>query len=126
MSFDVFLQGFAGGKVATGRPEAAVQVLLPYMVGAPTNGYVRVQLPDGEADVYGVGNSSLMVNRAAGEQIWDLVVAVATAAAWVIVPVGCPTCIVDASHADELPDELRANVILIHTGPELLQAILSS
>jgi hypothetical protein len=80
VSFDVFLQGFAGGKAATGRPEAAVQVLLPYMVGTPDNGYVRVQLPDGEADFYGVGNSSLMVNHAAGGQIWDLVVAVATAA----------------------------------------------
>jgi hypothetical protein len=123
MSFDVFLQGFAGGMAAPGRPDAVTQVLGPYFAEPPRDGYVRVQLADGEADVYGVGRSSLMVNHAAGEQIWDLVVAVALAAGWVIMPVGCPVCVVADEQAADLPGELRADVTVVRTGAELLQVI---
>ena len=68
--------------------------------------------------------AGLMVNHAAGEQIWNLVVAIAVAAAWVIMPIGCPVCVIDADQSDELPDELRRNVTVIHTGAQLLQVIL--
>jgi hypothetical protein len=123
MSFDVFLQGFAGGKAAPGRPDAATEVLAPYFADAPRDGYVRVQLVDGEADVYGLGRSSLMVNHASGEQIWDLILTVAAAAGWVIMPVGCPVCVVADEQAADLPDELRGGVIVVRTGTELLQVI---
>ena len=126
MSFDIFLQGFAGGEAASGQAEAAGRVLAPYMVGAPHDGYVYVQLPDGGADVYGVGGSSLMINDAAGEQIWDLVVSVAVAAGWVIMPVGCPVCVVDTDQVEILPDELRGDVVIVRTGAQLLRVILDS
>jgi hypothetical protein len=102
-----------------------VRVLAPYFTDAPDDGFVRVQLADGEADVYGVGRSSLMVNHAAGEQIWDLLVTVAVAAGWVIMPVGCPVCVVADEHAADLPDELRADVVVVRSGAELLQVIRS-
>jgi hypothetical protein len=35
-------------------------------------GFVRVQLADGGADVYGVRWSGLLVSHATGEQLWDL------------------------------------------------------
>ena len=123
MSFDVFLQGFAGGESTPGKPDAVLQVLAPYFAEAPRAGYVRVQLADGEADVYGVGRSHLMVNHASGEQIWDLVVAVAAAAGWVIMPVGCPVCVVADEQAADLPEELRADVTVVRTGTELLRVI---
>jgi hypothetical protein len=50
MSFDVFLQGFAGGGAAPGRPDAAVQVLTPYLGEASSDGFVRVQRADGDAE----------------------------------------------------------------------------
>jgi hypothetical protein len=123
MSFDVFLQGFAGGEAQPGRSDVVTQVLAPYFAEAPRDGYVRLQLADGEADVYGVGRSSLMVNHASGEQIWDLIVTVAAAAGWVIMPVGCPVCVVAHEQAADLPDDLRADVTVVRTGTELLQVI---
>jgi hypothetical protein len=123
MSFDVFLQGFTRGDHAPGRPDAAMRVLAPYFVDAPHDGYARLQLADGEADVYGLDRSSLMVNHAAGEQVWDLVVTVAVAADWVIMPVGCPVCVVAEEHVRDLPDELRADVVVVRTGTDLLRAI---
>lgn len=123
MSCDVFLQGFAGGDAQPGRPEVATRVLAPYFAEAPRDGYVRLQLADGEADVFGVGRSSLMVNHASGEQIWDLIITVATAAGWVIMPVGCPVCVVMPEQVADLPDELRADVAVVRTGTELCQVI---
>jgi hypothetical protein len=125
MSFDIFLQGFAGGEATPGRPDAAVRVLAPYFTEAPDDGFVCVQLADGQADVYGVGRSSLMVNHAAGGQIWGLIVTVATAAGWVIMPVGCPVCVVADEQAADLPDELRTDVVVVRSGTELLQVIRS-
>jgi hypothetical protein len=67
-----------------------------------------------------------MVNHAAGEQIWDLIVTVAAAAGWVIMPVGHPVCVVAGEHAEDLPDDLRTNVVIVGTGADLLRVIRSS
>jgi hypothetical protein len=99
MSFDILLQGFAGGQAAPGRPDAALQVLMPHFAAEPRDGYVCLQLADGEADAYGVGGSSLMVNHAAGEQIWDLIVTVAAAA----VGSSCPSAAQCASLLTSMP-----------------------
>jgi hypothetical protein len=50
MSFDVFAQGFAGRGAAPGRPDAAAQVLTPYVAEAPSDGFGRVQRADGDTE----------------------------------------------------------------------------
>jgi hypothetical protein len=75
---------------------------------------------DGSADVYGVGGDSLMVNHASGEHVWDLLVAAAMAADWVIMPVGCPTCVISEKQIDHLPEELHDGVAVVASGAQLL------
>jgi hypothetical protein len=123
VSFDVFLQGFAHGQAAPGRPEAALEVLTPFLAAAPRDGFAPLRTGDGEAEAYGVGGTSLMVAHASGAQIWDLLVSVAKAAGWVIMPVGCPVCLTTDDDAGHLPEDLRPNATVVTTGQELLATI---
>jgi hypothetical protein len=120
VSFEIFLQGFSGGQMATGHPDEALRVLAPYIVEPPIHGYVELQTMDGGADVYGVGGDSLMVNHASGEHIWDLLVAAAAAADWVVMPVGCPTCVTSEEQVNHLPEELRHAIAVVSSGEGLL------
>ena len=124
MSFDVFLQGFA--KSYTGGGAAAKAVLLPYLAAEPDDGYAEVVLADGSADVYGLGSEGFMFNHVAGDLAWDLIVDVARAAQWVIVPTGCSTCVLDPSQIPELPEELREDAVVITTGSDLAQVIATT
>jgi hypothetical protein len=126
VSFDIFLQSFKDGEAAPGKPEAARQALEPYLAGAPGEGCALVRTADGEADVYGVGSDHLMFNHAGGEVIWQVVVDVAKAADWVIMPVGCHVCVMREDMISELPVELRDNAVVINSGAELQDAIARS
>ncbi len=126
MSFDIFLQSIKNGEAAPGTPEAAHRALGPYFAGAPDGGYAKVRTADGEADVYGVGSASLMINHAGGEVIWQVMVDVAMAADWVIMPVGCPVCVMREDMISELPAELQDGAVVIRSGAELLDVIARS
>jgi hypothetical protein len=123
VSFDVFLQGFAHGQASPGRPEAALEVLTPFLAAPPRDGFAPLRTADGEAEAYGVGGTSLMVTHASGARIWDLLVSVAKAAGWVIMPVGCSVCLTTADAAGHLPEQLRPNATVVTTGQQLLAAI---
>ena len=123
VSFDVFLQGFANGAASPGCPGAAIEVLSPFLASKPHERLALLRTGDGEADVYGLGGEALMVNHASGREIWDVLVAVAKAANWAIMPVGCPVCVTTADAINDLPEELRVGVVVVTTGRELLNAI---
>ena len=125
MSYDIFLQRFKAGESVDGGAEEAQAILAAYIVGAPDGGYARLRLSDGEADVYGLGEDSLMVNETSGEQIWQVIVDVARASGQVILPLGGRTCVLDESMLAELPDFLRIGVMVVTSGPELLAALRS-
>jgi len=42
-----------------------------------------------------------------------------------VIPIDCPVCVVAAEHADDLPDELRADVVVVRTGTDLLRVMRS-
>ncbi len=123
MSFDVFLQGFERGDVAPGVPDEANRVLHPYLRFSP-DGFANVVTDDGHAEVYGVGTVGLMFTHASGRRVWDVMFDVARAGNWAIMPVGCPTCVPTLSMIAELPDELRAEAVVVNSGAELLDAVL--
>lgn len=123
MSFDVYLQGFRDGDAADSGGGLMRQVLGPYVVREePESHFVVVEFGDGSVDVY-LDGDSMMANHVAGDRPWDLLVEGARAADWVIMPVGCPTCITDEAQRAHLPEGLKDDVVLVLSGAELLRAI---
>jgi len=123
VSFDIFLQGFAGGDACTAGAAAAERVLTPYVVGEADEAFARLQTDDGGAEVYGLGSDSLLVSRPSGQRVFALLVEVATIAGWAIMPVGCATCVADEALIRDLPDELRDDVVFVRSGDDLLDVI---
>jgi hypothetical protein len=125
VSFDIFFQAFAHGDPVDADEPAATAVLVPWVSGEePDYKFVRVETSDGGADVYGYGTAnSLMINHAAGRAIWDLMFDVAKAGGYVVLPVGCPTCVTRPEQVDDLPEELRADVVVVHSGDDLLRVV---
>jgi hypothetical protein len=87
VSFDIFLQRF--DEDAPDDRNAVLTVLAPFITG-PGEECARMTTEDGEADVYGIGTDSLMINHASGQHIWQIMINVARAANMVIMPIGCP------------------------------------
>jgi len=125
VSFDIFLQGFENGGRAPGMPEKANQVLQPYLQVSP-EGFTRVITDDGDAEVYGVGTDGLTFTHASGRQVWKVMYEVARAGNWAIIPVGCPPCVPTPTMVAHLPDELRADALVVSSGDEVLAAVLRS
>lgn len=124
MSFGIFLQAFAGGQAAAGRPDGAFRTLEPYLDASPADGSARVVMPDGAAEVFGIGSTGLMVNHASGEHIWQLLVDVAAAGDYAIMPVGCPVCLVREDMKDDLPEALRADAVVVRSGPDVMSVVV--
>jgi hypothetical protein len=125
VSIDIFLQGFERGEGASGMPDEAHRVLQPYLRVRP-DGFAKVVTDDGDAEVYGVGTDGLMFTHASGRRIWDVMYDVARAGDWAIMPVGCATCVPTASMIVNLPDDLRANAVVVGSGAELRDVVSRS
>src|SRR3954466_5734477 len=118
MSFDIHLQRFASGDAGRGGGDVAALTLSPLLEAPPVDGFARLSTGDGSADVYGIGSDHLMIGNASGHEVFDVIVAVAAAAEYVVMPVGCPTCLVDAAMTADLPPELRTEgeVVVVASG----------
>jgi len=83
---------------------------------------------DGEGDIYGLDDNDqgLVINHATGRQIWQLIVDVARAAGYAVLPVGCPVCVVDEVMIGHLPDQLRQNAVLVRDGGDLERAVVNA
>ena len=124
MSFDVFLQGFRSEEAGSGDGVAVMGVLAP-LIENTDGGYARIVVPGGQADVYGLEDpsSGLMVNRIAGSAAWDVLVEVAKAGGFCIMPAGCAVGVPKGVALDDLPFELRDNALAVTTGADLEQLI---
>lgn len=125
MSFDIFLQAFRDGEAAPGDGAAALAILDPLVVERNGASFAVIRTADGTADVYGLAtpDRGFLFNHVEGRAAWDVIYAVAHAARFVVMPVGCDTLLVDAAQRDELPDELHDDVRVISSGAELLAAL---
>jgi hypothetical protein len=126
VSFDVLFQRFRDGDADPGGGKQMREVLAPYIVSErPEHDFALIEFGDGSADVY-LDQFGMMANHISGIDPWDLLVRGARAADWVILPVGCPTCITDESQRAQLPDVLDQAVTLVTTGAQLLAVIRSA
>jgi hypothetical protein len=123
VSFDIFLQRFRDGDASSGGREEALRVLRPLLAGPPDGGFGLVRTDDGDAEVYGLNTDSLMFTHASGRLIWPVMVDVAQAADYVIMPVGCPVCVTAADHVDELPEALRDTAVVVDTGDDVIRVV---
>ncbi|MCW2793620.1 MAG: hypothetical protein JWO76_2718 [Nocardioides sp.] len=124
VSFDVFFQGFVAGGAAEGGSAEMLAVLGPHVTERDGT-FLRVRVGDGEAYIY-LSSDSMMANHVSGRDPWDALVEGARAANWVILPIGCPTCLTRPDQRDELPVELLDEVVLVSSGAELLTVIVTS
>ncbi|MDP9904802.1 hypothetical protein [Arthrobacter bambusae] len=126
MSYDVFLQGFVNGEPVLGGGVQMREVLAPFIVREePDSRCLLIEYGDGTADVY-LADDGMMANHISGEQPWELVVKGAAGAGWVIMPVGCPTCLTEEAQRADLPESIREDAVVTATGADLLRAIRSS
>lgn len=102
------------------------RVLAPHIVREETaTSFARVEYRDGGADVY-LDCDGMLANHIFGTQPWDLLVEGAQAAGWVILPVGCPTCLTNESQRPHLPEGMDLEVTVVGSGAELLSVIQSA
>ncbi len=124
MSFDVYLQGFQNGEASEVDGAVLLELLQPF-VTKRDGASARLNFDDGAADVHGLDQpaSGLMVNRASGRAVWDLVYRVAAAVGLFVMPVGCAVCVVDSARVGDLPESLRGDTAVITSGADLLAVI---
>lgn len=124
MSFDIFIQRFVRGDAAEVDVMGVREALREFVSEELDDDTRSITTADGGADIYGLGSpDGLMINHAAGEVIWDAIVAIAGAADLSIIPVGCPVCVTRPELLDELPSELRGDTRVVSSGLELRRAI---
>ena len=126
MSFDVFFRRFRDGDAEPGGCDQMRQILDPFVVREEEHehSFLRVEYGDGSAVVY-LNSDAMMANHISGWDPWDLLVEGARAAGWVIMPVGCPTCLTDQAQRIHLPEDLNEGVALVANGQDLLRVIQS-
>ncbi|MEO5898523.1 MAG: hypothetical protein ABIR68_00165 [Ilumatobacteraceae bacterium] len=126
MSFDIFLQSFRDGEGGAGDGDAALALLEPFVVRRE-NGCAQIATADGGADVYGLDDAAtgLMINHVSGRAIYSLLYDIARCARFVVMPVGCATCVSDEAMKEHLPSALANDVVVIASG-DALQRIIES
>jgi hypothetical protein len=123
VSFDVFFQGFDQGEPVPGGGSRMREVLAPCIKREePETSFLLIEVGDGDADVY-LDDDDMLANHITGRDPWDLLVKGAAAAGWVILPVGCPTCLTHEDQERDLPDGLRERVVIVRSGADLRRVI---
>src|ERR687894_1987712 len=126
MSWDVYFQGFRDGDASVGGGDVMRRILEPFVIHSePDQAFLEVQYGDGTADVH-LSTNHMTANHIEGHDPWQLLVEGATAAGWVILPVGCPTCITDEAQRAHLPDFLGDEAVLVTSGDMVVSVIESS
>jgi hypothetical protein len=126
VSFDVFFQGFVQGELASGGSDAMHRVPQSYIKREESQHQFVLVSVDGDTADVDLDQDLMMVNQIFGERPWELLVRGARTAGWVVLPVGCPTCITDEAQRDHLPEGLDADAVLVKTGEDLLRGNRSS
>lgn len=125
MSFDVFFHGFEHGHARDSGGAAARDVLTPYIRAEERAvHYLEIAVADGSADVYlSAGDpGTMLAHHVAGDEPWDVLVAAAREADWVILVDG-RTALTAPDQWQHLPPELSDDPVLVLNGQELLELV---
>lgn len=122
----MFVLAFHDGDTKPMPSEAFWEVLGPHAETTDTHlQFWRIHAPDGgEADIYASivdqELESMMLNHFSAGDVLDLVVEFARRADAVIMPVGCPSLLVDTGQRRHLPEPLQEAVRLVTTGADIV------
>jgi hypothetical protein len=121
VSFDVYLQDFSDEQTDRGDEVHGVLDRLLDQSGS------RIVTHDGDAEVYGIDDdplNGLMFSNVDGDSAWDVIYAVADAANWVVMPVGCPICVLSEDFIETIPEELlEPGVVIVESGEDILRVV---
>jgi hypothetical protein len=128
MSVAMGVQRFRDERAPPMDPVAFHAVFGPYVDRVVAQlGFFHLRTPDGGgADVYARMQpdfDGMTITRFSAGQVLDLVVEFARAVDAVIMPVGCPTCVIDGAQIPHLPEPLRADTRLVTNGADVEAAI---
>jgi hypothetical protein len=119
----VFIQAFHEGSPVFLRHASVEALVAPYLL-ATREGVGSVLMADGSAEIWGYGgDGGLAIVGATGNEIWDLVVAIARANGAAIIPVGGIPIVADASIVPDLPPDGRSAAVVVGSGAELIEAL---
>jgi len=126
VSFDIFVQGFRDGDASQLDATQVMGSLAPYASEAE-GAFARLTFADGEADLFGWDDlaSGFMINHVSGRIAWDVLVDLARRLRLAILVAGFTAVVHDSDLAD-LPEELRADAVIIGSGAELLSRVEGS
>ncbi|MGW4681664.1 hypothetical protein ACWEOS_24650 [Micromonospora taraxaci] len=125
MSYDMFVQRFEQGDAAPMEGEAFLAVFEPHVDRRePQDNYWQISADDGgTADVYaalaGGTLSGFMVSRFSAGAILDTLVRYIGLADAVVLPPGCPTLLAHEGQRQHLPEELRADAVVVTAGADV-------
>lgn len=116
MSLDVFLTRWSAGAEVPLDPAAVRAVVEPLASERdPEHLFVRVETPDGSADVYGYGEpfESLMVELDGEDEVLRFVLDLARATGAVLAPTDPPVAVPDEALLADLPPDLRDGAVVV-------------
>jgi hypothetical protein len=131
VSYDMFVQRFEHGDAAPMGADAFRSVFGPSVDRRePQLNYWHVCTDDGgTADVYaalaGGTLDSVMISRFSGGLVLDMLVRFIVLADAVVLPPGCPTLLADEGQRHHLPEELRAEAVVVQVGADVELALQS-
>ena len=124
MSFDVFAQRMVDGELAVADSAVLHELLASHVVATePASDYARLQLDDGTADLYGIGDlgSGFMVNHVTGRAAWDLLATLAVRGDLTLMAPDTPPMIVSEATRAHLPDGLGDEAVVVTSGSDILR-----
>ncbi|MEU4481955.1 hypothetical protein AB0F68_28400 [Micromonospora sp. NPDC023966] len=125
MSYDMFVQRFDQGDAAPMADDAFLVVFEPRVDHRePQHSYWHITVDDGgEADIYAAladGTlDSLMVTRFSTGTVLDMLVKFIGLADAVVLAPDCPTLLAHEGQRHHLPEELRADAVVVHAGSDV-------
>ncbi|MEU8423492.1 hypothetical protein AB0C15_21720 [Micromonospora sp. NPDC048835] len=125
MSYDIFVQRFAHGDAAPMARDAFLATFEPRVDRRePQNNYWHISTDDGgTADIHAAltDNSlgSLMISRFSAGAVLDLLVTFIVLADAVVLPPGGPTVLAHEGQRRHLPEELRAEAVVVQAGVDV-------
>jgi hypothetical protein len=131
MSYDMLVQRFDQGGAAPMAGDAFLAVFEPRVDRrAPQHSYWHISAHDGgTADLYAAladGTlDSLMISRFSAGAVLDMLVRYIGLADAVVLPPGCPTLLAHEGQRHHLPEELRAEAVLVQAGADVERVLQS-
>jgi len=125
VSYDLFVQRFENGDAAVMDGIAFRAVWGPYVDRVEPEFNLRhVHVDDGgDAEIFGGVAAetfrSLMISRFSRGRVLHLLVEFAAAADAVVLPPGCPALLVREDQRRHLPEELRADAVVVRGGADV-------